>query len=387
MHFLKSFTKVAFVSSLVFVASAAPVLADSTGVVKGDRVNIRSNASTSAEILTTLDDGQALSIQGVNGDFYQIAFNGNTSYIAKQFVALHKVEACVNDSGVNIRSNPSTNGDILGKAGKGDVYAVTDLQADWYVIDLNGSPAYIKKDFLSGELLAQFSPAPQLIELDPEPVPLAAPPAEVVAVNTQPAATFAVIQSNNGLRLRSNASKDADVITVLSYYTVADVIEPGPEWTKVDFNGNQGYLSTEFISLQNEYPTLVSKAQEIIAYGRQFLGTPYAWAGTNLKRGVDCSGFVYAVMKQFNIHIGRSSREMSTYGTKIDRANMIPGDLVFFDTTNARNRGYISHVGIYIGNGSFIHSSSSRRTWGVTISSLYDDYYSPRYVTARRVLK
>ena len=73
-------------------------------------------------------------------------------------------------------------------------------------------------------------------------------------------------------------------------------------------------------------------------------------------------------------------------GTQISKDQLQAGDLVFFDTTGV-NDGGISHVGIYMDNGNFIHSSSSKRTWGVTISSLNEDYYIRTYVTAARVLK
>ncbi|MDR1532109.1 MAG: SH3 domain-containing protein [Clostridiales bacterium] len=423
MNFFKSIVKVALTAFIIAAIPASQVFADSSGIVQGDNVNVRADASTASTIITTVNNGQPLSIKGLAGDFYNIAFNGSNSYIAKQFVAVSKVEANVNDSGVNIRSTPSLTGDVVGKAYKNETYTVIDAKEDWYAIDFNGERAYINKDFLSGELLPLLTPAASQPEASKEAVPTEValnkapspePPAEIVSVETAPsidgqlntaiilepqytplsvpvvtrgnAPAFAVVQSNDGLRLRSGASADSEVLAVLSYYSVADVIMPGVEWTKVDFNGSQGYVSTEFISLENEFPDVVSKAQQIVEYGKQFLGTPYSWAGTNLNRGVDCSGFVYSVIGHFGVYAGRSSRDMAGYGTKVDKSQLIPGDLVFFDTTNAKNRGYISHVGIYIGNGSFIHSSSSKRTWGVTISSLYEDYYVRTYVTARRLL-
>jgi cell wall-associated NlpC family hydrolase len=76
---------------------------------------------------------------------------------------------------------------------------------------------------------------------------------------------------------------------------------------------------------------------------------------------------------------------MASNGVRVKKANLQKGDLLFFDTSGSNN-GRISHVGIYIGNGQFIHSTSSKRTWGVSISSLSEAYYMRTYVTASRVI-
>jgi len=110
------------------------------------------------------------------------------------------------------------------------------------------------------------------------------------------------------------------------------------------------------------------------------LGTPYVWAGTSLTGGADCSGFTMSVYAQFGVNLPHSSRDQATCGTDVPYADMLPGDLVFFHTT----RSGISHVGLYIGNGDFVHSSSHRG--GVVISPIDEGYYNSRFVCARRVL-
>lgn len=109
----------------------------------------------------------------------------------------------------------------------------------------------------------------------------------------------------------------------------------------------------------------------------EVIGTPYKWAGTTVQ-GFDCSGFILHIFKQFNTKLPRTSKSQSEVGSKVDKEDLIPGDLVFFDTSG---KG-ISHAGIYIGEGKFAHSSSSK---GVSISKLSDSYYEKRYITARRV--
>ncbi|MGI6668790.1 MAG: NlpC/P60 family protein [Acetivibrionales bacterium] len=124
-----------------------------------------------------------------------------------------------------------------------------------------------------------------------------------------------------------------------------------------------------------------NRAQNIIDYSRKFLGVRYVWGGSTAK-GFDCSGFVKYVFKHFGITLNRTSRSQATQGVRVKKADLKPGNLVFFDTNGGLNR--INHVGIYIGDGKFIHSSSSHK--GVVISNLNKGFYSKTYMTARRVL-
>lgn len=203
-------------------------------------------------------------------------------------------------------------------------------------------------------------------------------------------ALYAIVTPSNGLNLRLEPSLESPIFYALPYDSVVDVIEIGDQWCKVSYGGQLGYVATEFIVIgRGEKPTrdvANNKATEIIDFAKRYLGTPYVWGGSNLSRGVDCSGFVYSVYKNFGLTLYRSSRTMVNNGYKISKSDLTPGDLVFFDTEGSNN-GSISHVGIYIGNGNFIHSSSSKRTWGVVITSLSDPYYIRTYVTATRVLK
>lgn len=110
----------------------------------------------------------------------------------------------------------------------------------------------------------------------------------------------------------------------------------------------------------------------------ELLGIKYKFGGTT-EKGFDCSGFTRYVFNELGIDLNRTSRDQATQGDKIDKKDLRKGDLVFFNT----NGKSISHVGIYVGDGKFAHSSTSR---GTIISSMSDKYYAPRYVTARRVM-
>ncbi len=109
-----------------------------------------------------------------------------------------------------------------------------------------------------------------------------------------------------------------------------------------------------------------------------WLGTPYLLGG-NTKEGTDCSGFVSSVyMEKERMPIPRTSAEEFEKGKYVAKNDLIIGDLVFFG-----NRFRVSHVGIYVGKGNFIHASTSK---GVTVSPLDDSYWKPRYMGARRYL-
>ena len=119
-------------------------------------------------------------------------------------------------------------------------------------------------------------------------------------------------------------------------------------------------------------------ARRIVSTSMDYLGVPYYFGGTT-PAAFDCSGYVQYVFAQAGISLPRTADVQYEVGTPISTTDLVPGDLVFFSTYTYG----ASHVGIYVGDGNFIHASSSR---GVTISSLGEAYYSSRYIGARRIL-
>ncbi|MCE3203109.1 C40 family peptidase [Paenibacillus sonchi] len=125
----------------------------------------------------------------------------------------------------------------------------------------------------------------------------------------------------------------------------------------------------------NTYASEISLENEV----NGVLGTPYVWGGTTAA-GFDCSGFILYIMEKFNAgDLPRTTGSQAKAGTEVSKDDLRLGDLVFFNTFG----NGVSHAGIYIGDGQFAHSSSSK---GVRISKLSDSYYRDRYVTARRVV-
>ena len=111
----------------------------------------------------------------------------------------------------------------------------------------------------------------------------------------------------------------------------------------------------------------------------RYLGVPYVWGGTSFD-GVDCSGFVWAVFAKNGIYLARTADAQYEEGRHVATHDLRAGDLVFFQTYALG----ASHVGIYLGNGKFVHASSSN---GVRVDQLNEDYYSERYLGARRLAK
>ncbi len=123
----------------------------------------------------------------------------------------------------------------------------------------------------------------------------------------------------------------------------------------------------------------ISNKTKIESHFRYFKGTPYKYGGTD-KSGIDCSGFTKAVYKNaFKIELPRTTAAMAKLGRKVSRKKLKPGDLVFFRPS----RRY-RHVGIYIGENSFVHSSTSK---GVIRSRLDNAYWKKKYRFAKRLLK
>ena len=142
-------------------------------------------------------------------------------------------------------------------------------------------------------------------------------------------------------------------------------------------------------SIQGKQNNIVQSVDrsELISYAKKYLGTPYRTAGSNPRKGFDCSGFVNYVFKNFKISLPRSSRDFKTMGTDLKPEEFREGDVVVF--YSFRNKARIGHVGIICeANGlqsKFIHSASGQRK-GITISELGSTMYARRFFRCIDVL-
>ncbi len=139
------------------------------------------------------------------------------------------------------------------------------------------------------------------------------------------------------------------------------------------------------LDMSNPVNPQITKGEEIATYAQQFVGYPYVYGAKSPSQGFDCSGLMYYVYKQFGytINPGAQTQWKSLPAeARVSRDALIPGDLVFFSDSDTVSG--IFHIGMYIGDGLFVHAANSNE--GVIISSLSENYYNRNYFSAKRVL-
>jgi hypothetical protein len=168
-----------------------------------------------------------------------------------------------------------------------------------------------------------------------------------------------------GLLLASCGSKRTVSVGKSSYYNKGVVVKPG----------SKGPSS---IKISNDLP---DATKSLLKEANKWIGTAYRYGG-NSRAGVDCSGLVTNLFSSaLAIKLPRNSAQQSNYCNNIPKNDLVEGDLVFFCTGGS---GGVNHVGMYVGNGNMIHSSTSK---GVIISSLSESYYQRTYHSSGRVEK
>ena len=126
--------------------------------------------------------------------------------------------------------------------------------------------------------------------------------------------------------------------------------------------------------------SVTNKASELVVHAMGFLGVPYQRGGSTVETGFDCSGFVKAIFEQtIGMVLPRRAEQQAADTQRIDKKELVPGDLVFFNTMHRA----FSHVGIYVGDGKFIHSPKPGAE--VRIESMGAAYWNRRFDGARRV--
>lgn len=182
------------------------------------------------------------------------------------------------------------------------------------------------------------------------------------------------------LNLRAEPSVQGAILTSLSRgreVTVTGVCSN--QWMRVVYNGTIGYVASEYLAPvvgKNDVATDI--ALSIANEAMTFLGYPYVWGAESPSDGFDCSGLVYYVFGRYGYSMYRVADDQMNQGTHVAYNDLLAGDLVFFGYDD-----YADHVGIYIGNGNFVHAANP--TAGVKISSLSETYYTNKYLCAKRI--
>lgn len=283
----------------------------------------------------------------------------------------------VTASSLRLRAEASSSSETLDYAPGDDVAVVLGKSGSWYKVNYNLQIGYMHQDYLryttreNGEL------------------------------------GYGSINGNN-VKVRSGPGTGYPILTAAYKGDKAYIIGINNQWFKVIFGDYIGYIRSDYVDL-TEIPyenvdssnsplffrggvstgimpsvealngaTGPTMASKIISTAKKYIGVPYLWGGTT-PTGFDCSGYVQYVFNANGINIPRTTYEQYNFGTKVSKSNLQPGDLVFFNTSG---KG-VSHVGIYIGDGQFIHSGTTK---GVVIAELFGAYWSNLYLGARRVL-
>ncbi|MGI6182037.1 MAG: NlpC/P60 family protein [Agathobaculum sp.] len=244
-------------------------------------------------------------------------------------------QAKVKADALYLREAPE--GDIIATLPQGTMLAVLSNSDSWFKVVADGKEGYVSGEYLTGTLTTDFPLGEGRIVCD-------------TTVN-----------------LRSEPNTSCKVLSSLRNGTALNVIGVSSGWYKVSYNGVTGYIHPDYLSFaaaQTQKDANVSPDADAIAYAgtsearssvltyaAQFLGTPYVYGGST-PSGFDCSGFTSYVFNNTVGSIPRVAQSQYNATTHLTREELLPGDLVFFGSSASS----ISHVGIYVGDGQFIHS-------------------------------
>lgn len=310
---------------------------------------LKTTPSDDAESIGTMSGAESLEVLESTEDWYKVVVDGESGYVKKDLVTLDKTEAetaakqydhykkatVTSENGLIVRTSGTKDASSVGTVNGGDEVIIVDSQND-----------YIK--ILFGDDLTEGYVINSGLEFDDEWV------------------------------IKDEVHKEIKEIA----YAEAEAARKAEEARKAAEVANKrlsamGYSSKETSSTAGAITSSSGKGQAIVNSAKKYLGVPYVWGGTSPK-GFDCSGLVQYVCRQNGISVPRVASSQRNAGTYVSRANLQPGDLVFFG-----NGGRISHVGIYVGNGNMIHAPQTGDV--VKISSINSSYHVSRYAGAVRV--
>ncbi len=160
------------------------------------------------------------------------------------------------------------------------------------------------------------------------------------------------------LNVRTENNTQSAIATQLPYGTNVTVNWTQPGWANITtYSGVSGYVSMDYLKLvEGELPSrsavVSTQGQAVLEIAKQYLGLPYRYGGNSPSTGFDCSGFVKYVYAQLGVNLNRVAADQMSNGIWVDPSQLQVGDIIGFYNSS----GYISHVGIYAGNGMMIHS-------------------------------
>lgn len=267
----------------------------------------------------------------------------------------------IDASNLNLRA--TAGGAVVDSISRGTKVAVISNSSEWYQIAVNGQTYYASGAYINWIPECDFD------------------------IGT------ATVKCSTTVNLRSAPNTSSTVMASLKNGQKVSVLGISGGWYKVNVNGKTGYIHPDYLNINggssntksdvfgSTVDTSIASSDirnDIVNYAAEFLGTPYVYGGST-PSGFDCSGFTSYVYKQMGISIARTSSDQRATTENISMDELQPGDLVFFGSNNV-----VSHVGIYVGNGNFIHSPHTGSV--VKYDTLASGNYNTRFICGGRVL-
>lgn len=252
------------------------------------------------------------------------------------------------DTSLNVRAEADETSDLVGKMPKDAGCEILQTVGDWYQIQSGKVTGYVKAEYLLTGDAAK------------------ARAAEVMT-------TIATVTTET-LYVREQPNTECTILALMPMGEELQVLEDQGDWAKIDLDGDEGYVSKDYVSISTELQKAMTMTEvkygqgvsdvrvSLVSYATQFVGNPYVWGGTSLTNGADCSGFVLSVYAKYGIYLPHHAASQAGCGTRISASEAQPGDLFFYG-----NGSGINHVAIYIGNGQVVHASSPKT--GIKISN------------------
>ena len=340
-------TFVLLAGSLSIPAFAKGDIMYGIGFTTGSQLRLRSEPSTSGKVLDTAEKGEAVVVIAKAGDWYKVNYNLQEGYMHANYLSVLTKENAelgygkISGSSVNLRSGAGTSYSKVAVGSKGDKVYIIGLNEGWYKVIYGEKICYIRSDFVD------------LTEIPYE--------------NTDSENTPKFYKGGKSTGISPSAAA-----------LKGETKPSGNATANGSTSGTTANTKPSTGSSTGSAPVSVS-GQAIVTEAQKYLGVRYVSGGAS-PSGFDCSGFVYYVLKQLGYSPYRTPADQYKMGTYVAKGDLKPGDIVFFQNTY---RAGISHVGIYVGNGQFIHSPNSRST--VSYSDLTTGYWSNHYYGARRV--
>lgn len=311
-------------------------------VVDTTSLRLRESPDLTSKTLTLLSEGAQYSVVGQEGDFLKVSVDTDLEgYVFKDYM---KTSVEFNKA-VSVEEEKAKEEDEAKRKEEADK-AIKELEAakkaESKAAQTKAETTASKKETAAAK--AETTAVPKA-ETQKETAKETEAAIKVIAANPEKAEDVTVAAPT----VKQETKAETKIETKTE--TKAETIVEAKTETKPEVPGIKKETSSSKSTESSSVETASRTA--LIAYAQQFLGNPYVYGGTSLTKGADCSGFVMSVFSHFGISTGRSSRDQAARGKTIPVSEVKPGDLLFYASGS-----YINHVGIYVGNGKIIHSST-----------------------------